>query len=44
VLAPEKALMLVDLAKSIEQAYCAAKPSYYNGDCALGRELINRDW
>ncbi len=33
VLAREKALTLVDLAAAVERAYCAAKPSYYEGDC-----------
>ncbi len=27
-------LALVDMAKTVERAYCAAKPSYYPDDCA----------
>ena len=33
VLAREDMLALVDIAATVERAYCAAKPSYYEGDC-----------
>jgi phosphoenolpyruvate synthase/pyruvate phosphate dikinase len=33
VLAREQMLELVDLAKIVERAYCAAKPEYYEGPC-----------
>ena len=32
-LAREDMLALVDIAATVERAYCAAKPSYYEGDC-----------
>lgn len=34
VLSREVMLDLVDVAKRVERAYCAAKPSFYPGDCA----------
>lgn len=33
VLTQEQMLSLVDISRSVELAYCAAKPSYYNDDC-----------
>ena len=33
VLAREQMLDLVDLARRVENAYCAAKPDYYSGSC-----------
>ncbi|MFP5281904.1 MAG: hypothetical protein ACLGIF_00455, partial [Actinomycetes bacterium] len=35
VLPRETMLDLVDLARRVEQAYCAAKPSYYPGPCGF---------
>lgn len=34
VLPRERMLALIDIAKTVERAYCAAKPSYYPDDCA----------
>ncbi len=33
VLSREQTLALVDIAATVERAYCAAKPTYYEGDC-----------
>ena len=33
VLPAEQALQIVDLAATVERAYCAARPDYYDGDC-----------
>ncbi len=33
VLPREKTLAMVDLAATVERAYCAASPGYYEGDC-----------
>jgi hypothetical protein len=33
VLPREDMLRLVDIAATVERAYCAAKPGYYKGDC-----------
>jgi Pyruvate phosphate dikinase, AMP/ATP-binding domain len=33
ILSREQMLELVDLAKTVERAYCAAKPDYYDGPC-----------
>lgn len=35
VLTQEKMLALVDISRSVELAYCAAKTSYYDGDCGF---------
>jgi hypothetical protein len=35
VLPREQMLALVDIATSVELAYCAAKPAYYDGDCGF---------
>ena len=35
VLEPARMLELVDLAKTVERAYCRAKPSYYDGSCSM---------
>ena len=35
VLSREQTLALVGLAATVEQAYCAAKPTYYEGDCGF---------
>src|SRR4029079_12028825 len=34
VLSREQTLSLVDIAATVEKAYCAAKPTYYRGNCA----------
>jgi len=35
VLSQQQLLSLVDISRSVELAYCAAKPSYYDGDCGF---------
>ncbi len=35
VLSREQAIALVDIVRTVEQAYCRAKPEYYPGPCAL---------
>ena len=35
MLSREQAIALVDIVRTVEQAYCRAKPEYYPGPCAL---------